>query len=198
MLNSMILILLLVLIACLLFYKWYSDREWRKKPLRNFPFFHRGKLFWYSRSVATTIGVFCKNSNNEWCVLANQRGKGAPDFQGLWNITCGYLEHDVTGEENCQKEIYEETGVFVPVELIKFRGVKTDPSENRQNVSLRYSAFLSGVCEDYETTDAHSEKDEVADIRWIPLSEVDEYSWAFGHEELIGKMFDEHIENKVA
>ena len=194
----MILIFLLILIACFCAYKWYSDKQWQKKPLRNFPFFYRGKLFWYSRSVATTIGVFCKNTDGEWCVLANQRGKGAPDFQGFWNITCGYLEHDVTGEENCQKEIYEETGVFVPVELIKFRGVKTDPSENRQNVSLRYSAVLSGVCDNYETTDEHSEKDEVADIRWIPLSEVSDYEWAFGHEELIDKMFNEHIENKVA
>ena len=194
----MILILLLVLIVCLWAYKWYSDKQWQKKPLRNFPFFHRGKLFWYSRSVATTVGVFCKDSNGEWCVLANQRGQGAPDFKGFWNIICGYLEHDVTGEENCQKEIFEETGIFVPIELIKFRGVKTDPSENRQNVSLRYSVVLNGVCEDYDTSDANSEKDEVADIQWIPLSEISYYEWAFGHEELIGRMFNEHNENKVA
>ena len=191
-------ILFFLLILILYIYKFYSDKQWQKKPLRNFPFFHRGKQFWYSRSVATTVGVFCKDSEGEWRVLANKRGRGTPDFQGFWNITCGYLEHDVTGEENCQKEIFEETGVFVPIELIKFRSVKTDPSENKQNVSLRYSAFLNGVCDDYETTDIHSEKDEVADIRWIPLSDVSNYEWAFGHEDLIIKMFNEHNKNKVA
>ena len=186
----MILILLLVLIACVCIYKWYSDKQWQKKPLRNFPFFHRGKLFWYSRSVATTIGVFCKNKKEEWCVLANQRGKGAPDFQGFWNMICGYLEHDVTGEENCQKEVFEETGVFVPINRINFFNVNTQPTENKQNVTLRYIAVLHDKCEDIELSDENSEKNEVSDIKWIPIKEIENYQWAFGHKDLIEEMFN--------
>jgi ADP-ribose pyrophosphatase YjhB (NUDIX family) len=199
MINNIMLVFLFVVLISLFIYKWYSDKQWQKKPLRNFPFFHKGKLFWYSRSVATTIGVFCKNKNNEWCVLANQRGQGAPDFKGYWNIVCGYLEHDVTGEENCQKEVFEETGVFVPASSITFNSINTSPSENRQNVGLRYCAVLNGVCDDYKVTDENSEKDEVADVKWIPIDEIDEYTWAFDHKNLIQSLFNDCVlKDKVA
>jgi predicted RNA-binding Zn-ribbon protein involved in translation (DUF1610 family) len=33
-----------------------------------------------------------------------------------------------------------------------------------------------------------SEENEVDEIRWIPISDVDKYAWAFGHEDLIGKI----------
>ena len=170
--------------------KRYFDKQWHKKPLQNFPFFYRGKLFWYSRSVATTLGVFAKNSNNEWHILANKRGKGTPDFQGYWNVICGYLEHNINGAENCQKEAYEETSVFVPINTIKFQSVNTNPSENRQNVSLRYISILPGICEDYPLSNENSEKNEVSDVRWIPITEIDNYEWAFNHDTLIKEMFE--------
>lgn len=40
---------------------------------------HAGETVWVHRSIAVVGFVFCK-INNEWCVLANQRGEGAPDF----------------------------------------------------------------------------------------------------------------------
>ena len=87
----------IVLIILLLFFIGYgvyttiTNYKWNLKPINNFPFMYRGKEYWYSRSVATTPFVFCKNENNEYCVLANKRGIGTPDFQGLWNVPCGYL-----------------------------------------------------------------------------------------------------------
>ena len=192
----MIFILFIILLLGL---EHYSNIKWQKQPLKNFPFRHKGKTFWYSRSVATTIGVFCKNANGEWCVLANKRGEGAPDFQGFWNIVCGYLEHDVTGEENCQKEVFEETGINIPISSIVFQGVNTNPSENRQNVSLRYIAILDDCCENYVLSDKNSEENEVSDIKWIPLSNIDKYSWAFNHNLLIKQMSQKNnLNNEVA
>lgn len=187
----MVIIILVILVLGYFLYQWYSNRKWNKQPLRNFPFVHKGKVYWYSRSVATTIGVFCKNKKEEWCVLANQRGKGAPDFQGFWNMICGYLEHDVNGAENCQKEVFEETSVFVPINRINFFNVNTEPTENKQNVTLRYIAVLHDKCEDIELSDENSEKNEVSDIKWIPIKEIENYQWAFGHKDLIGQMFNE-------
>lgn len=191
--------LILVLVCFIMIfwgcYKTYSDYKWNMKPIHNFPFFHRGKEYWYSRSVATSPFVFCKNSEDKWCVLANKRGIGTPDFQGYWNVPCGYLEFDVSGEENSSKEVYEECGVRVNPQLFKLVGVETSPKANRQNVTLRYYALMEGLITDYPFGSENSEENEVSDIKWIPLDEVDNYQWAFGHNTRI-KEIEESILNK--
>ena len=185
-------ILLLVFLGFIFWgcYRTYTDYKWNLKPLNNFPFFYRGKEYWYSRSVATTPFVFCKNENNEYCVLANKRGIGTPDFQGLWNVPCGYLEFNVNGEENCKKEVFEETGVDIPLSKFKFLGVNASPSQNKQNVSLRYYAILDDNTTYYPITDINSEENEVEDIKWIPLIEIQNYEWAFSHDLIIKEIQD--------
>lgn len=79
---------------------------------------HAGETVWVHRSIAVAGFVFCK-IDGEWCVLANQRGEGAPDFKGYWNCPCGYLDFDETTKEACIREIYEETGVKVDPKNIK-------------------------------------------------------------------------------
>ena len=103
-------------------------------------------------------------------------------------MPCGYLEFNVNGEENCQKEVFEETNVKVPIEKFKFLGVNTNPTENKQNVSIRYYAILDGNINDYILNDENSEKNEVEDIKWIPLNEVKNYEWAFNHNLIINEI----------
>ena len=50
-----------------------------------------GKEYWISRSVAVSVFLFVKDKDKLY-VLANKRGPGAADFQGLWNCPCGYLD----------------------------------------------------------------------------------------------------------
>ena len=78
---------------------------------------HAGETVWVHRSIAVAGFIFCK-INDEWCVLANQRGEGAPDFQGYWNCPCGYLDFDETLAEACSREIYEETGVKIEPRML--------------------------------------------------------------------------------
>ena len=103
-------------------------------------------------------------------------------------MPCGFLEFNVKGEENCQKEVFEETNVKVPIEKLKFLGVNTNPTENKQNVSIRYYAILDGNINDYKLNDENSEKNEVEDIKWIPLNEVKNYEWAFNHNLIIDEI----------
>lgn len=182
----------IVILTLLLLVLFISDRMKRNSDeiLTNFEFTHKGKKYWYSRSVACTSFVFCKNTLGKWCVLANRRGAGTPDFQGYWNVICGYLDFNENGEMCAQREVKEETGVEIPIEKIKFQFVNTDPSSNRQNVSLHYSVVLDDICENYTFSTANSEKDEVSAIKWIPIDELNRYEWAFNHEPLIKKMFD--------
>ena len=175
-------ILSIIFISLAISYYIYIRNSRKNTKLKNFPFWYRGKKYWYSRSCATVLFIFCKNAQNEWCVLANKRGKGTPDFQGYWNVPCGYMEHDVSGEENATKEAYEECGIFIAEEQVKLFNVETSPKANKQNISLRYYAILKECTTDFNLNSEHSEKNEVSDIKWIPLNEIDNYQWAFNHD----------------
>lgn len=195
MLSFLIILLLFVYVV----YDFVNDKKWVKKWENkhfNFPFYHKGKEFWFSRSVAVTMFTLCKNKSDEWCVLANKRGKGTPDFQGLWNIVCGYLDFNECGEEAARRETKEETDVDIPIDKIKFLGVNTSPQANRQNVSLRYYTILDGNINDYVLSNENSEEDEVSEIKWIKLTDVDKYDWAFNHDTLIKEMADKILVTK--
>ena len=185
------------LIICIYFiWRTYQNKQWNSKPIDNFPFKFKGKTYWYSRSVATILTCFCKNSQGEICVLANKRGKGTPDFQGYWNLIGGYLQFHITGEENCLKELKEECGVDISQDKIQFYNVNTSPTSNHQNVGLRYYAILDGSIDDYPTSDKFSEPNEVEDIAWIPISAIENYKWAFNHNMIIKDIYQNIVLKK--
>lgn len=183
-----VLLTIMVLISVILILRYYHNLKWQSKPLKNFPFTYKGKEFWYSRAVAVAHFVFARNSQGELCVLANRRGLGTPDYQGFWNCPCGYLDFGEDGESAAQRETYEETNVYVPKNQIKMYGVNTSPDSNKQNVTIRYYSYLSTPCDTIDLSDKHSEPNEVMEIKWLPLKEVDSYNWAFGHDIIINNI----------
>ena len=91
---------------------------------------HAGETVWVHRSIAVAGFIFCR-INNEWCVLANQRGEGAPDFQGYWNCPCGYLDFDETlaealGKSTRKLELRLNLVLFICVALTMTRKTLTD------------------------------------------------------------------------
>lgn len=46
---------------------------------------HAGETVWVHRSIAVVGFVFCK-INNEWCVLANQRGEEHRTFKDIGTV----------------------------------------------------------------------------------------------------------------
>ena len=190
MVLSVIVTLAVVILLTYMGYHIYCNMYWKNRQLNNFPFIHKGKLFWYSRSCASTMFAFAKNKEGVWHVLADQRGKGTPDFQGMWNAVCGYLDFNESGEECAQRETFEETGVFIPKSSIHFWKVNSEPTQNRQNVSLKYYAILDGICESYTFDTSNSEDGEIEDVKWIPVSDIQNYRWAFGHDAHIQELVD--------
>ena len=144
-----------------------------------------GKRYWVSRSVAVSTFLFLRDGC-EIYVLANKRGRGSADFQGLWNCPCGYLDFDETGEEGAVREVKEETGYILESKDLVLDKVITDPSQNHQNVTLRY--FCEKNISDIKKEEGEiegGEEDEVEEIKLINIKEVDNYEWAFGHKEII-------------
>ena len=153
----------------------------------NQPCFDKNGKFlgWFSRSMATAIFFFCKDKNGRLYVLASERGTGAADFQGCWNCPCGYLDFNETTKQCAIRELEEETGIEVSEEIVKFISYEDDPvTANHQNVTFRFGAYdPNNVIENLSKfSKKHNEKNEVGQIAWVPVNEIDKYQWAFNHK----------------
>lgn len=164
--------------------------------MQNFAFEHEGQTYWYSRSVATVGYVFAYSKKQRcWCVLANKRGPGCPTERGKWNVPCGYLEHNMTAAENCVKEIMEETGILIKPDELKFLWIHTIPGSGKQNVNINFiKIFRNLKTEDFYLTSVNSEKDEVEEIKWIPIRDLDNYNFAFKQRPKIDMIASKYLE----
>ena len=151
---------------------------------------------WYSRSMASSIFVFCKDNKGRWCVLASERGEEALDYQGYWNCPCGYLDFDETTAQCARRECFEETGVELDINSLKFVGYEDDPvTANRQNVTFRFvSIAYDKKTSDFTFSKKNNEGKEVGNISWIPIEELGNYKWAFGHEKRINELFEAYVD----
>lgn len=160
--------------------------------MRNFPIYdaNTDREYWVSRSIAVVVFLFAKNKDNEICVLAVKRGKGTPDpeFVGSYCVPCGYLDYDETCREAALRELKEETGLEELPSTLTLISINDIPSsDKRQNVTFRYVINSDSTVEELEEqfTTNNSEKNEVEDIKFIPISDIDKYKWAFNHNNLI-------------
>ena len=95
------------------------------------------------------------------------------------------IDYNETVKECCIREIKEETGVDVSYTLIEDNlGYNDDPNETRQNVTFRF-IFYSSTYFTQRFDTSNSEPDEVEEVKWIKLDEIDNYQFAFNHENLI-------------
>ena len=154
--------------------------------MNNFPIQHENKTYWVSRSIAVAGFVFTK-INDEYHVLANKRGSGVPNYQGYWNVPCGYLDYNETTAEAVCRETFEETGVVIKPNLTQLWNIDDDPKSTLQNVTFIYFNFLPER-QDISISDRGGETNEVELVSWIPILEIDKYKWAFGHDKIINEM----------
>ena len=164
------------------------------------------KTYWIAPTIVTVTAVFCI-SGNETYILASKRGKGMPNEQHKWNITAGYVDFkDKSMKESASREIYEEIGIKIDPNAIKFVEYK-DPDESCANLSLR---FCCTIPENYvrdmikngsinsDTASRGGEKNEVEDIKLINIRDIDSYEWAFNHKSLIKYLYEKcKIMNKL-
>ena len=150
---------------------------------------HAGEILWSGRYACVVAFIFVKK-NDHLFVLANKRGKGTPDFQGLWNCPCGFIEADESGEECCLRETIEECGYsFDPKQLI-LHSVETDPKEsNKSHVTLRYFCLLNED-ELIKTEQKGGEENEVDDVQLININDINNYNWAFNHKQRINDIYN--------
>lgn len=148
--------------------------------MNNFPVNVNGKEMWISRSVATAVSIYTINDDGKLCILANKRGTGLPGQHfsnpGKWSVITGFIDYDETLEECCIREVHEETGIDISSIKLTMRCIEDDPKRDGQVILIRYSGFIEDAS-DQELTDKYSEPNEVAELKWIPLNELENYTW---------------------
>ena len=158
------------------------------------------KEYWISRACAVVVCVIGSDyEKTDPCLLVSKRGPGCPDHIGKWQFTCGYLDWDESLEQAAQRELYEELSLLLPIEAFKIFEISSNPEHDaRQNVVIRFrvSMKLEELQLMLDTGEINKnswsrggEENEIDDIKLIPLSEVDNYVWAFNHRELIDRLF---------
>jgi 8-oxo-dGTP pyrophosphatase MutT (NUDIX family) len=180
-------IVALIAISFVLLVIFFFTKDDKDFKMKNFPVKVKGKEFWISRSCAV-VGIVYKynKETGEVYVLTNKRGKGCPDYVGYWNIPCGYVDYDETLEEAVSREVFEETGLKVDPNSWKLYGIKSTPDTEKQSISVRYITAYKEEMGDFDYS--HQEKNEVDEIKWISLDDVDNYQWAFEQINLLNEI----------
>lgn len=159
-----------------------------------------GKQYWISRAMAVCALVGAVNSKDgKYYFLVEKRGPGCPDFIGAYCNPCGYLNWDETLAQACIRELYEETGLDLrgKEDLLKLWKIKDSPEDNvRQNVTVRFRIImpyeeLTQRELSYATEERGGEKDEVSELKVISEDEIDNYTWAWNHGELLKELVAE-------
>ena len=155
---------------------------------------HAGKTLWSGRYTCIAAFIFLLK-DNEWFILTNKRGSGTPDFQGLWNCVCGFLESDESAQQGCSREVLEETGVRISPEKFLPVFTQTDPeNSNNGHVTIRHMAILFDKIDDWRSgPHIGGEEGEVDEVYWMPLGKVQGYEFAFGHNNIIAEIFSKFI-----
>ena len=152
--------------------------------------------FFISRSVAVVTTVLVRHlPTNTMYVLMGKRGKGTPDFQGYWNMPCGYLDWNETGTDALFREVFEETGLdleslidsetLVDSHIDQPWYVNFYPDSNRQNVTLRFGACITTKNEMPKLTNENCEPGEVEELKWVNVNDIEKHECAFNHEKLL-------------
>lgn len=149
-------------------------------------------LGWFSRSMATATFIFAKDKDGDWCILGSERGEEAADYQGYWNVVCGYLDFNESLAACAIRETHEELGVSLKETDLEFVRYNDNPKENRQNVTFYFCCFIKDKkAEDFKFSHKGNEGKEVGLIKFIKIQDIKGYRWAFGHEKLIEVIFKE-------
>lgn len=147
-----------------------------------------GNWYWVHRAIAISAFVFKTDIDNNYFILANKRGKGTPDFQGMWNCPCGYLDWDETLAQACSREVKEECGIDIPSNKFIQLNINDAIDANLQNVTVRHFLVLSHKDNTEISIGTDGETNEVEEVAWISVKNIDDYQWAFGHDKIIKKL----------
>ena len=154
--------------------------------------------YWISRAPAVVGIVFAFGVEGGSRVLVIKRSAKMRDEPLKYGAPSGYLDWDENGFEAMTREVYEETGMYLPdySPFLIFDNdeqpfyVHTDPlTDKNQNISLTYRMVYDFSREsDFFPQEIEKYKDgETQQVLWLRLQDFynSQYDWAFNHNNRI-------------
>lgn len=158
--------------------------------------------YFISRAVAVDGYIIAFGIDKSPRILVVKRSKTMMDEPLKFCVPCGYLDWNESTYDAMVREVYEETGLYIPKyeKNIIFDNdkqpfwVNSNPKNNRQNVVMNYIIVLDFI--DNRDSFPHEVVDfktnECESIEWLSLSDFyqrDSSEWAFKHDENIQLAF---------
>ena len=159
-------------------YSYFFENEKRKKI--NESLFDDVKPQKYD-SVA--VYLFCKDANGDLYVLAGKRRGN--NNGGLYNVPTGQVGDkifDESVEDAAVREVREESGINIGQSILKDIGDEEYTSRYGVNLGKNFMTVLNGATDNYKPGIGDGENEP---FKWIPVSEIKMYSWAFGQDKKI-------------
>lgn len=161
-----------------------------------------GKTHWLSRSVAVVVTVILNNEK----VLLVKRGTFATQG-GKWCNPCGYLDWNESSTQASKREVWEETGLRIDEiidnpdsvvfeSLIHPWDIVTSPDLNHnQDIAIYHGISFSSEVEPI-LTNKNCEEGEIDESKWVLLSDLDKYDFAFNHDKRVLKYLRHILDSK--
>lgn len=161
---------------------------------------HGDKEIWVSRSVSVVVSTILFKNNEQYVPLI-KRGISMHS-PGKWCLPCGYLDWDETANEAAIREVWEETGMDLrkldakvsTKWLEKPWDINTEPNLNpNQDIAIHFGVVIESNSFP-ELTSENSEEDEISELKWVNIRDLELYDMAFNHDKRIYKFLNT-IEN---
>lgn len=118
---------------------------------------------------SSAVYAYAKNNNGEWCILAAKRIKNEWDDEGgKMNPPMGHRHKYESPEDGAVRECEEESGIkFDKKDLVL---------ASKEDWGTNFKIYLPGKTSDYKPGEGDEENTK---FRWIPVSDIDKYDWAW-------------------
>lgn len=151
-----------------------------------------GQKIYLDRSVGVVLLIFTR-MNEKWYILCNRRGQRTSECKLQWNLPSGYLDWDEDGPEAAIRETFEECGLKIPYPWVMEAEHSTSPNENRQNIIFRYFTIVPSSWMGKTLSNKCAEEDEVREIMWFPVDDLDEYEFAWKQDITIRRILKNNV-----
>lgn len=118
----------------------------------------------YYQNVATAVAVILKKDDKILFTVRNKDPK-----KGMLDLAGGFTDPDESAEETCQREIQEELGIKIPTNQFKYFISKPN---NYEYKGIPYKTCDLAYIADFPNEDIIIEKEEIADVKWIKISDI--------------------------
>lgn len=124
------------------------------------------------------IYLYRRDEKGEFSLLWQKRSEKLVNYPGKWDVSAGgHVNLGETAIETAVREAHEEIGINITADdltLVAFR-------RNWNIINFVYLVDWTDRPDEFEFDDG-----EVAEVKWVPLAETDEFRKKYGKEPIVG------------